>query len=174
MTPDGRRAGSNDGMDSSRFLRGIIAVNGGSQPHQEEADMDATTVAVDLAKDVFEVAVANHAQRIMDRKRLTRRQFESFIDCLATGTAVVMEACGRARLGAALPGARARGAIDSGSVRAALRPTEPHCPHRYGSDARSGSLCRRDPGTGQDRRPAGPASPASRTQPVASDAGAST
>ena len=48
-------------MDSSRFLRGIIAVNRGSQPHQEEADMDATTVAVDLAKDVFEVAVANHA-----------------------------------------------------------------------------------------------------------------
>lgn len=26
--------------------------------HQEEADMDATTVAVDLAKDVFEVALA--------------------------------------------------------------------------------------------------------------------
>ena len=27
--------------------------------NQEEADMDATTVAVDLAKDVFEVAPAN-------------------------------------------------------------------------------------------------------------------
>jgi hypothetical protein len=41
------------------FLRGIIAVNRGSQPHhtQEEADMDAMTVAVDLAKDVFEVAL---------------------------------------------------------------------------------------------------------------------
>jgi hypothetical protein len=45
--------GCNDGMDSSRFLRGIIAVNRGSEPHQEEADMDATTVAVDLAKDVL-------------------------------------------------------------------------------------------------------------------------
>ena len=58
--------------------------------------MDATTVAVDLAKDVFEVAVANHAHRIVERKRLTRRQFESFLDSLAAGTAVVMEACGTA------------------------------------------------------------------------------
>lgn len=58
--------------------------------------MDATTVAVDLAKDVFEVALANRAHRIIDRKRLTRRQFESFIEGLSAGTAVVMEACGTA------------------------------------------------------------------------------
>ena len=58
--------------------------------------MDATTVAVDLAKDVFEVALANRAHRIIDRKRLTRRQFESFIDGLSAGTTVVMEACGTA------------------------------------------------------------------------------
>lgn len=58
--------------------------------------MDATTVAVDLAKDVFEVAVANRAHRIIERKRLTRRQFDSFIDGLTAGTTVVMEACGTA------------------------------------------------------------------------------
>ncbi len=58
--------------------------------------MDATTVAVDLAKDVFEVALANRAHRILDRKRLTLRQFESFVDGLAAGTTVVMEACGTA------------------------------------------------------------------------------
>ena len=58
--------------------------------------MDATTVAVDLAKDVFEVALANRAHRILDRRRLTRRQFESFVDNLAAGTVVVMEACGTA------------------------------------------------------------------------------
>jgi transposase len=58
--------------------------------------MDATTVAVDLAKDIFEVALANRAGRIVDRKRLTRRQFESFVDALAPGTEVVMEACGTA------------------------------------------------------------------------------
>ena len=58
--------------------------------------MNATTVAVDLAKDVFEVALANRAHRIIDRKRLTRRQFEAFVEGLSAGTKVVMEACGTA------------------------------------------------------------------------------
>ena len=58
--------------------------------------MDATTVAIDLAKEVFEVARANRTGRIIDRKRLTRRQFERFLDGLAPGTTVVMEACGTA------------------------------------------------------------------------------
>ena len=58
--------------------------------------MDATTVAVDLAKDIFEVALANRAGRIIDRKRLTRRQFERFIEELAPGVEVIMEACGTA------------------------------------------------------------------------------
>ena len=58
--------------------------------------MDATTVAVDLAKDVFEVATANRAGRIVERKRLTRRQFEAFVDALPAGTRIVMEACGTA------------------------------------------------------------------------------
>jgi transposase len=58
--------------------------------------MDATTVAVDLAKDVFEVAMANQVGRILERKRVTRRQFEAFIDALPVGTRVVMEACGTA------------------------------------------------------------------------------
>jgi transposase len=62
--------------------------------------MDATTVAVDLAKDVFEVAVANRAHRIIDRRRLTRRQFEAFVDGLTAGTTVVMEACGTAHISA--------------------------------------------------------------------------
>jgi transposase len=58
--------------------------------------MDATTVAVNLAKDVFEVAVANRAGRIVEHKRLTRRQFEHFIDTLTAGTEVIMEGCGTA------------------------------------------------------------------------------
>jgi transposase len=58
--------------------------------------MDATTVAVDLAKDIFEVALANGAGRVIERKRLTRRQFERFIDGLNPGTEVIMEACGTA------------------------------------------------------------------------------
>ena len=58
--------------------------------------MDATTVAVDLAKDIFEVALANRAGRIVEQKRLTRRQFERFVDSLTPGTEVVMEGCGTA------------------------------------------------------------------------------
>jgi transposase len=40
--------------------------------------MDATTVAVDLAKDVFQVAFANRAGRIIDRQRLTRRHSSDY------------------------------------------------------------------------------------------------
>ncbi len=58
--------------------------------------MDATTLAVDLAKDVFEVAWANRAGRLPLRKRLTRRQFERTIDAVCPGTTVVMESCGTA------------------------------------------------------------------------------
>ena len=48
--------------------------------------MNTTTVAVDLSKDVFEVACVNRAGRVVDRKRLTRRQFERFLDTLTAGT----------------------------------------------------------------------------------------
>jgi transposase len=57
--------------------------------------MDATTIGVDLAKSVFEIALANTAWRVIGRRRLTRPQFERF---LATHPPahVVMEACGTA------------------------------------------------------------------------------
>jgi transposase len=58
--------------------------------------MDATTMAVDLAKDVFEVAWANRTGRILARKRLTRRQFERAIETICPGTTVLMESCGTA------------------------------------------------------------------------------
>jgi transposase len=57
--------------------------------------MNATTVAIDLAKDVFELAFADGNGRIIDRKRLSRNAFSR---CLANrpGMRVVMEACGSA------------------------------------------------------------------------------
>jgi transposase len=58
--------------------------------------MDATTVAVDLAKDVFEVAVSDRPGQIVRRLRLTRRRFERYLQGLAPRTEVVMEACGTA------------------------------------------------------------------------------
>jgi transposase len=57
--------------------------------------MDATTVAVDLAKTVFEVAVANAQWRITGRQRLSRAQFRRFVETTAP-THMVMEACGSA------------------------------------------------------------------------------
>ena len=58
--------------------------------------MDVTTVAVDLAKDSFEVVMATATRRIVSRRRLTRAQFERFLTEFAPGTELVMEACGTA------------------------------------------------------------------------------
>ena len=58
--------------------------------------MDAMTVGVDLAKDVFEVAVAKAPGRIGERRRLTRKAFDTWLSALPAGTTVVMEACGTA------------------------------------------------------------------------------
>ena len=57
--------------------------------------MNATTVAIDLAKDVFELAFADAQGRIIERKRLSRRAFSR---CLRNRPPlrVVMEACGSA------------------------------------------------------------------------------
>ena len=58
--------------------------------------MDAPTVAVDLAKDVFQVALANRAGRIIERQRLTRPQFERLLNAVAVDTEIIMESCGTA------------------------------------------------------------------------------
>ena len=57
--------------------------------------MHATTVAIDLAKDVFELAFADAGGRIMERKRLSRRAFEQVLENRQP-MSVVMEACGSA------------------------------------------------------------------------------
>ena len=57
--------------------------------------MDATTIAVDLAKSVFEVATANAEGQVQTRHRLTRSQFARFLR-EHPAAEVVMEACGTA------------------------------------------------------------------------------
>jgi len=57
--------------------------------------MNATTVAVDLAKNVFELAVADSHWKVIERSRLTRSQFERWFQNRHAGL-VVMEACGSA------------------------------------------------------------------------------
>ena len=57
--------------------------------------MHATTVAVDLAKSVFQIAVADDQWRIVETQRLTRSQFERWFANRSVDL-VVMEACGSA------------------------------------------------------------------------------
>jgi transposase len=57
--------------------------------------MNATTAAIDLAKNVFQVALADGNGRVIEQHRLTRAQFERFFDNRAVAR-VVMEACGSA------------------------------------------------------------------------------
>lgn len=55
----------------------------------------ASLVGVDLAKNVFELAVADGDWRITGRARLSRPQFERWFQNRPVGL-VVMEACGSA------------------------------------------------------------------------------
>ena len=57
--------------------------------------MDTRTMAVDLAKNVFEVAVADEQWRIIERRRLSRLQFQRYV-AGSSATHVVMEACASA------------------------------------------------------------------------------
>ena len=54
--------------------------------------MHATTVAIDLAKDVFELAFADAQARVVERRRLTRRAFATVLDNRQP-LHIVMEAC---------------------------------------------------------------------------------
>lgn len=57
--------------------------------------MHLNTVAIDLAKNVFEVAGADAQGHVVERRRLTRLQLERFLATRDIGR-VVMEACGTA------------------------------------------------------------------------------
>ncbi len=57
--------------------------------------MDRTTIAVDLAKTVFEVAVSGHPGQVRERHRLSRAGFGRFLAEQPPAT-IVMEACGSA------------------------------------------------------------------------------
>ena len=57
--------------------------------------MDATTVGVDLAKNVFEIALANERGHIVERQRLSRARFDRFF-VNRPACRIVMEACGSA------------------------------------------------------------------------------
>jgi transposase len=57
--------------------------------------MDATTVGIDLAKNVFEIALADERGHLVERQRLSRARFDRFFVNRAA-CRIVMEACGSA------------------------------------------------------------------------------
>src|SRR5262245_2260672 len=57
--------------------------------------MDATTIGIDLAKEVFEVAMANDRWRVIKRERLTRPRFERLLK-EHPAAHLILEACGSA------------------------------------------------------------------------------
>lgn len=75
--------------------------------------MNTTIVAVDLAKSVFQLAVADPTWRVIEQHRLTRSQFERwFIN--RNVSLVIMEACGSAHHWGRQP--RMRATLPAGSV----------------------------------------------------------
>jgi transposase len=57
--------------------------------------MNATTIGVDLSKSVFQLSLANQAGRIIERKRLSRAQYQRFL-VEQPEAEIVMEACATA------------------------------------------------------------------------------
>jgi len=55
--------------------------------------MQLTPVGVDLAKHVFQLSIANRNNKVIDRKRLNRKQFTRWLS-QASPRVIVMEACG--------------------------------------------------------------------------------
>jgi transposase len=86
-------------MDSSRDLIGIMVVPKSRRTEppegEKESDMEDTTIAVDLAKSVFEIAVSEKAGRVTGHHRLSRNAFLPFFVQRPPAT-VLMEACGSA------------------------------------------------------------------------------
>jgi len=57
--------------------------------------MNSTTIAVDVAKAVFEVAVSEHAGQVRERHRFSRERFRRYLGEQPPAT-ILMEACGSA------------------------------------------------------------------------------
>jgi transposase len=117
--------------------------------------MSTVTIAVDLAKNVFEIAVSNCAGTIKERKRLSRPQFEQFWGTRAS-CRVVMEACSTSHLWGRYLLARGFGVGFAAAVlRPALQATQQDRSLRLRGTARGRPLRRLPPRLGQDRGTAG-------------------
>ncbi|MFN7941624.1 MAG: hypothetical protein U0X73_08475 [Thermoanaerobaculia bacterium] len=87
-------------MNSSLDRNGIwsakvVGVMGHMLPGKEESVSEDTTLAIDLAKSVFEIAVSTRPGMIAERRRLSRAGRVGFLSTLPPAT-VLLEACGTA------------------------------------------------------------------------------
>ena len=82
--------------------------------------MEHTTIAVDLAKSVFQVAISHRPGRVDEERRLTRERFLSFFAQQAPAT-IILEACGSAH----------HWARQLQPLGHAVRLLPPHDVHRY-------------------------------------------
>ncbi len=88
-----------DEMDSSHVFIGIAMCHHSVAKlectDEEEPMCASKIISIDLAKDVFELCIATARGRVLDRKRLNRKQFARFI-ATTEPAIVVMETCGSA------------------------------------------------------------------------------
>src|SRR4029078_12161036 len=68
-------------------------VAGCAKPTKEEATMQSTIIAVDLAKSVFQIAVSQHPGKVAESHRLPRSKFLRFF-AERKPAVVLLEACG--------------------------------------------------------------------------------
>ena len=128
--------------------------------------MNTTTVAVDLAKSVFQLAMADEHWRLVETHRLTRTQFERWFANRDVAQ-VIMEACGSAHNWArwlAGLGIEVK-LLPAQYVRAYVKRNKDRR-RRCGGFTGSGPGFQHSPGARQIRGAAGLAGHASHSQPV--------
>jgi hypothetical protein len=59
-----------------------FGVRGSTKQSQGESEMNTTTVAVDLAKDVFQLVAADSQWRVTQTARLSRSQFAAWFETI--------------------------------------------------------------------------------------------
>ncbi len=92
--------------------------------------MEHTTIAVDLAKSVFQVAVSHRPGHLDDERRLSRDRLLPFFAQRPPAT-IVLEACGSAHLlGPAAPTVRSHGTAAARARCATVRPSQQDRSHR--------------------------------------------
>ena len=86
--------------------------------------MKHRTIAVDLAKSVFEIGISEQPGRMEKTHRLGRARLLRFMAKQQRAT-ILMEACGSGSLlGPAIPGTGARSCAAAASLRPAVRVTQ--------------------------------------------------